>query len=154
MPEPKKVLVVANRTACGPRLIAAVRERAAQGEARFHLVVPAAARGLHKVVDPEDSGKDESQHACEEALPLLSEAAGHGGGDRDQLTALPEWPPGTVAVLSTAGAAPHAIPVSTAVRAGERHVLLALAPRRSSLARLRADPRVALTVLAAGDVAV
>jgi hypothetical protein len=57
-------------------------------------------------------------------------------------------------VLSTAGAAPHAIPVSTAVRAGERRVLLALAPRRSSLARLRADPRVALTVLAAGDVAV
>jgi hypothetical protein len=59
-----------------------------------------------------------------------------------------------VAVLSTAGAAPHAIPVSTAVRAGERRVLLALAPRRSSLARLRADPRVALTILAAGDVAV
>jgi hypothetical protein len=57
-------------------------------------------------------------------------------------------------VLSTAGTAPHAIPVSTAVRAGERRVLLALAPRRSSLARLRADPRVALTVLAAGDVAV
>jgi Pyridoxamine 5'-phosphate oxidase len=59
-----------------------------------------------------------------------------------------------VAVLSTAGATPHAIPVSTAVRAGERRVLLALAPRRSSLARLRADPRVALTILAAGDVAV
>lgn len=59
-----------------------------------------------------------------------------------------------MAVLSTAGAAPHAIPVSTAVRAGERRVLLALAPRRSSLARLRADPRVALTILAAGDVAV
>lgn len=59
-----------------------------------------------------------------------------------------------MAVLSTAGAAPHAIPVSTALRAGERRVLLALAPRRSSLARLRADPRVALTILAAGDVAV
>jgi hypothetical protein len=57
-------------------------------------------------------------------------------------------------VLSTAGAAPHAIPVSTAVRASERRALLALAPRRSSLARLRADPRVALTILAAGDVAV
>jgi Pyridoxamine 5'-phosphate oxidase len=57
-------------------------------------------------------------------------------------------------VLSTAGAAPHAIPISTAVRAGERRVLLALAPRRSSLARLRADPRVALTVVGAGDVAV
>jgi hypothetical protein len=33
-------------------------------------------------------------------------------------------------------------------------VLLALAPRRESLARLRADPRVALTILGAGDVAV
>ena len=30
---------------------------------------------------------------------------------------VPEWPEGTVAVLSTAG--PHAIPVSTATRAGE-----------------------------------
>jgi hypothetical protein len=92
MPEPKKVLVVANRTACGPRLIAAVRERAAQGEARFHLIVPAAARGLHKVVDPEDSGKDESRHACDEALPLLSEAAGHPVtgeiGDAEPLAAI------------------------------------------------------------------
>ena len=34
---------------------------------------------------------------------------------------LPEWPEGTVAVLSTAG--PHAIPVSTAVRAGDRQQL-------------------------------
>jgi hypothetical protein len=92
MPEPKKVLVVANRTACGPRLIAAVRERAAQGDARFHLVVPAAARGLHKVVDPEDSGKDESQHALDQAVPLLSEAAGHPVdgtiGDAEPLAAI------------------------------------------------------------------
>jgi hypothetical protein len=66
---------------------------------------------------------------------------------------LPEWRPGTVAVLATAGGPPHAIPVSTAVRAGPRRVLLALAPTRESLARLRADPRCALTVLAAGDVA-
>jgi len=66
---------------------------------------------------------------------------------------LPEWEPGTVAVLSTAGDAPHAIPVSTAVRAGPRRVLLALARTRASLARLRADPRCALTVIGAGDVA-
>jgi hypothetical protein len=59
-----------------------------------------------------------------------------------------------VAVLSTAGDEPHAIPVSTSVRAGPRAVVLALALRRESLARLRADPRCALTVLAAGDVAV
>jgi hypothetical protein len=65
---------------------------------------------------------------------------------------LPDWPAGTVAVLATAGAPPHAIPVSTAVRGGPRRVLLALARRRASLARLRAGPRCALTVLAA-DVA-
>jgi hypothetical protein len=43
--------------------------------------------------------------------------------------------------------------VSTARRAGERQILFALAPRRDSLARLRADPRAALVVLAAHDVA-
>lgn len=63
---------------------------------------------------------------------------------------LPDWPPGTVAVLSTGAGAPHAIPVSTAVRGGPRTVLLALGLRRESLARLRDDPRCALTVLAAG----
>jgi hypothetical protein len=71
----------------------------------------------------------------------------------DAGAALPDWPPGTVAVLSTGAGAPHAIPVSTAVRAGPRTVVLALALRRESLARLRGDPRCALTVMAAGDVA-
>jgi Pyridoxamine 5'-phosphate oxidase len=66
---------------------------------------------------------------------------------------LPGWPSGTAAVLSTCAGAPHAIPVSTAVRAGPRRVLLALARTRESLARLRADPRCALTVLAADDLA-
>jgi len=61
---------------------------------------------------------------------------------------LPDWPEGTVAVLSTAG--PHAIPVSTATRAGDAAIHLALAHRRESLARLRADPRCALTILADG----
>ena len=63
------------------------------------------------------------------------------------------WEPGTVCVLSTGGGAPHAIPVSTAVRAGPRRVLLALAARRETLARLRREPRCALTIMAAGDVA-
>ncbi|QEC47777.1 hypothetical protein FSW04_09475 [Baekduia soli] len=60
---------------------------------------------------------------------------------------LPDWDDGTVAILSTGGGAPHAIPVSTAVRSGPRTILLALALRRESLARLREDPRAALTVL-------
>jgi hypothetical protein len=66
---------------------------------------------------------------------------------------LPDWAPGTVAVLTTAGEAPHAIPVSTAVRLGPRRVALALARTRVSLERLRTDPRCALTLLAGGDVA-
>jgi hypothetical protein len=68
--------------------------------------------------------------------------------------ALPSWPPGTVAILSTAAGPPHAIPVSTAVPAGPRRVLIALALGRESLARLRSDPRAALTILAEGNVAV
>jgi hypothetical protein len=66
---------------------------------------------------------------------------------------VPEWPEGTAAVLTTTGDGPHAIPVSTAVRTGERTVHLALGRRRESLARLRADPRCALTVMAGPDVA-
>jgi hypothetical protein len=66
------------------------------------------------------------------------------------MSELPHWPPGTVAVLATGAGAPHAIPVSTVVRAGPRTLLLALAHRRESLARLREDPRCAVTILAPG----
>ena len=66
---------------------------------------------------------------------------------------LPDWPAGTVAILATAGPGPHAIPVSTALRAGPRTILLALAAGRGSLARLRADPSVAVAIVAGGDVA-
>jgi flavin reductase (DIM6/NTAB) family NADH-FMN oxidoreductase RutF len=68
---------------------------------------------------------------------------------------LPEWPAGTVAVLSTGAGdgVPHAIPVSTAVRRGPRELVLALSLRRESLARLREDPRCAVTILAARDLA-
>jgi hypothetical protein len=62
---------------------------------------------------------------------------------------LPEWPDGTVAVLSTAG--PHAIPVSLVLRAGPRALLVGLAQSRGSLARLRADPACAVTIVAQGD---
>ena len=62
---------------------------------------------------------------------------------------LPSWPPGTAAVLCVAG--PHAIPVSTAIRAGDRRVLLALGGRRETLRRLRdEDPAAALCVMAEG----
>ena len=63
---------------------------------------------------------------------------------------LPEWPDGTVATLSTGGGEPHAIPVSTIVRVDDVTVAFVLARRRESLARLRDDPRCALTILAVG----
>jgi hypothetical protein len=60
---------------------------------------------------------------------------------------LPEWPAGTVTIFATAGDTPHAIPVSAVVRAGPRRALIALASSRGSLARLRDDPRVSLTIV-------
>ena len=66
---------------------------------------------------------------------------------------LPHWPDGTVAILATGAGAPHAIPVSTIVRGGPRTILLGLAQRRESLARLREDPRVAVAILA-GRIAI
>jgi hypothetical protein len=71
-----RILVVANRTAATPGLIAAVRERAAKGPASFTLLVPNTARGLHRVVDPEDQSESEAEQTLELAVPLLEEAAG------------------------------------------------------------------------------
>jgi hypothetical protein len=71
-----KILVVANRTAATPALIAAVRERAAKGPASFTLLVPNTAHGLHKLIDPEDQGQSEAEQTLELAVPLLEEAAG------------------------------------------------------------------------------
>ena len=70
------VLVVANRTATTAALSEAVRNRAAQGDATFHLVVPSHPHGLHRVVDPQDVDRGEAQSALAEALPMLSDAAG------------------------------------------------------------------------------
>jgi hypothetical protein len=73
---PVRVLVVAHKTAATPALIQAVRERAAGGPARFTLLVPNSAHGLHRVMDPEDQGTGDAQHVIDHALPLLNEAAG------------------------------------------------------------------------------
>src|SRR4051812_44085288 len=71
-----RVLVVAYRTAATPPLLEAVRERAQRGPAKFTLLVPNAAPGLHKVVDPEDQGGGEAQSVLDRAVPALSDAAG------------------------------------------------------------------------------
>src|SRR5690348_2351351 len=90
--EPAKVLLVAHKTAAGDALREAVRERAARSAAEFHLVVPRHASGLHRVVDPEDSGGDETQEVLDTALPILSEAAGGDVqgtiGDAEPLSAI------------------------------------------------------------------
>jgi hypothetical protein len=71
-----RVLVVANKTAATPALIEAVRERAGRGAARFTLLVPNAAHGLHRLVDPEDQERTEAEQTLELAIPLLEDAAG------------------------------------------------------------------------------
>jgi len=71
-----RVLVVAYRTAATQPLLDAVRERAQRGKATFTLLVPNAAPGLHKVVDPEDQGAGEATAVVERAVPALSDAAG------------------------------------------------------------------------------
>lgn len=67
------VLVVANRTAGSDELLDALLERAAQGPAAFHLVVPATARGVSQVADPH-SGGQAAEHDLEGALERLREA--------------------------------------------------------------------------------
>ena len=71
----------------------------------------------------------------------------------DTMPGLPDWPPRTIAVLSSVDADVHAIPVSAPVRAGDRSILLSLHRGRDTLGRIRRWPEVALTFLAEGDVA-
>jgi hypothetical protein len=76
MSDPVNVLVVAHQTAANDALLDAVRERAQQGPARFHLVVPRRPHGMHKVVDPIEAGEREARAVLQDALPRLSQAAG------------------------------------------------------------------------------
>jgi hypothetical protein len=69
------------------------------------------------------------------------------------LDALPEWPGRVVGVLVTVSGGPFAIPVSAPVRAGDRRIRINLRRDRGSLARIREEPRVALLLLAEGNIA-
>jgi Pyridoxamine 5'-phosphate oxidase len=67
---------------------------------------------------------------------------------------LPEWPVRTIAIMATLGEHElHSIPVSAPVRAGDHRILVNLRRSRESLQRLRARPRVALTILADENIA-
>jgi hypothetical protein len=74
--QPTRVLVVAHKTAATQPLLDAVRERASRGACTFVLLVPNAAHGLHKLVDPEDLDPSEAEAVIDQAAPLLSQAAG------------------------------------------------------------------------------
>jgi hypothetical protein len=80
---PRRILIVANRTAATPALLDEVRARAAQAPCRFTLLVPRA------FWDPDT---DESAITLELAIPLLDEAAGSHVegliGDTDPLAAV------------------------------------------------------------------
>ena len=66
---PARVLIVANRTAATPALIAAVRQRAHQGPCKFTLLVP-------RLASEEWFADEEARNTIELAVPLLEEAAG------------------------------------------------------------------------------
>ena len=64
------VLVVANRTAGSAELVAALKERAAQGEAKFHLLVPATPHGVAWAADMH-SASPEAEHDVKAAVDNL-----------------------------------------------------------------------------------
>jgi hypothetical protein len=64
---PRNVLIVANRTAATPALLAEVRRQAAEGSCRFTLLIP---RPFW------DADTEESGITLELAIPLLEDAAG------------------------------------------------------------------------------
>ena len=153
------------RTALGAEELLLVRLEAAPAtlERRIRAREPAGWSGLEQLVASARALAGRMEALAGVDLVLSTEdaepaavAARIEEALRERLDArpvLPAWPPGTTAILATGGGAAHAIPISTARRAGPRTILLALAESRGSLARLRADPRCALAVLAAGDVA-
>jgi hypothetical protein len=82
---PRRILVVANRTAATPKLLETVRSKTAEGTTAVTLLVPA----FPTVFDPEAL---ESRHTIELAIPLLEEATGSTVdgivGDPDPFTAV------------------------------------------------------------------
>jgi hypothetical protein len=61
MAERAKVLVVANRTAESPELLAALHARAVHGPCEFTLLVPSTPHGLAWATSIQDAGKEEAE---------------------------------------------------------------------------------------------
>ncbi|HEX8856404.1 MAG TPA: hypothetical protein VF752_12475 [Thermoleophilaceae bacterium] len=58
------VLVVANRTAESPELLEALKQRAADGDVKFTLLVPATPHGVAWAADMHSGGEEAEQHVA------------------------------------------------------------------------------------------
>lgn len=73
MADKADVLVVANRTAGSPELLDALKERAARGPAKFHLLVPATPHGVSWATDMH-SGASAAEEDVRAAVERLRDA--------------------------------------------------------------------------------
>jgi hypothetical protein len=92
MADKAKVLVVANRTAESPELLAALHARAVHGPCEFTLLVPATPHGLAWAANPGDWGNEEAERQRTAFLDELRgeglDVAGAKVGDADPLAAI------------------------------------------------------------------
>ena len=70
------VLVVAHKTAATPALLDAIRQRAARGPARFHLLVPNPAHAGWRPSEATHPNVTEGEQILALALPLIEETVG------------------------------------------------------------------------------
>jgi hypothetical protein len=75
-----EILVLANETIGGEKLLEAVRERASEGDARFHVVVPLT-RPRHGNVIYDDAVRDSAQVRVDLALAFMREEDIEGDGE-------------------------------------------------------------------------